>query len=274
MSDSATEIRDYASPEEVAQQMADKGTAKAGLSVSDMLIRGFMAGMALAFATSVSLTVVADGSPLWIGALLFPLGFVILVLLGFELVTGNFALIPVALFQGRVSGAQMARNWSWVFLGNLVGSITYALLLYAALTKFGHVDAGPLGAELASRAESKTIAYAHVGTAAGVATAFVKAVLCNWMVATGTVMALVSGNVIGKIAAMWLPILAFFAMGFEHSVVNMFVIPAGIMFGDTVSIADWWTWNQVTVTIGNIVGAVVLVAMVMYRTHGRHTDTA
>lgn len=269
MADTTTTVQDYVAPEQVAAQMASKGATKAALGADDMLIRGFMSGMLLAFGTSVALTAVAGGSPLWVGALLFPLGFVILVLLGFELVTGNFALIPAALFAGKVSAAQLIRNWSWVFAGNLLGSLAYAVMLYAALTKFGHVDAGPLGAELASRAESKTIAYAHVGTAAGVGTAFVKAVLCNWMVATGTVMALVSTSTIGKIAAMWLPIFAFFAMGFEHSVVNMFVIPAGILFGDQVTVADWWTWNQVTVTIGNIVGALVLVAMVMHRTYGR-----
>lgn len=260
-------VQDYVVPGRVAATMAAAGAKKAGLPVGDLLIRGFMSGMILAFSTSVALTVVAEGSAPWVGALAFPVGFVILVLLGFELVTGNFALIPVAWFDGQVSGALLVRNWSWVFLGNLIGSLAYAVMLYWAVTKFGHADAGALGRLIAERAEAKTIAYAKVGTTAGVGTAFVKAVLCNWMVATGTVMALVSNSVIGKIAAMWLPIFAFFAMGFEHSVVNMFLIPAGILFGGAVTVADWWGWNQVTVTAGNIVGAVVFVAMAMYYTH-------
>lgn len=269
MAETPGSIQDYVAPEQVTLDMAAKGAAKATLPIRDLLIRGFMSGMILAFATSVALTAVSGGSPLWVGALLFPLGFVILMLLGFELVTGNFALIPTALFAGKATFSGLLRNWGWVFFANLVGSLVYAVLLYWSTTKFGHVDGGDLGKELIARAESKTIAYQEVGTAAGVGTAFIKAVLCNWMVATGAVMMLVSKSVIGKIAGIWLPIFAFFAMGFEHSVVNMFVIPAGILFGhgETVTVADWWQWNQITVTLGNIVGALVLVGMVMYYTH-------
>jgi formate/nitrite transporter len=268
MAERPSPVQDYVVPEHVVAAMADAGEKKACLSVQDLLIRGFMSGMILALATSVAFTAVAEGSSPWVGALLFPLGFVILVLLGFELVTGNFALLPVALFDRRITGIQLARNWFWVFLGNLIGALSYAVLLYLSSTEFGHIDGGALSAVLVERAESKTRAYAEVGTAAGIGTAFVKAVLCNWMVATGTVMALVSTSVIGKVVGIWLPIFAFFALGLEHSVVNMFVIPAGILFSDSITIGDWWTWNEVTVTIGNMVGALVLVAMVMYHTHG------
>lgn len=269
MATSPTAVQDYVTPDEVVDAMIAAGSKKAGLAVKDLLIRGFMSGMILGFATSVSFSAIAEGAPLWAGAVLFPLGFVVLVLLGFELVTGNFALIPTALFAGKVGAGVLLRNWSWVFLANLFGAMAYAVLLYWSVTKFGHVDAGKLGAVIVEKAEAKTLAYEHVGTAAGVGSAFVKAVLCNWMVATGTVMALVSSSVIGKITAMWLPIFSFFAMGFEHSVVNMFVIPAGILFGDSVTVADWWLWNQVTVTLGNIVGAVLFVATAMYLTHSK-----
>jgi formate/nitrite transporter len=267
MAETPRDIQDYVTPDRVTAEMVDKGEAKAGLPVRDLLIRGFMSGMLLALSTSVALTAVADGSPLWVGALLFPLGFVILMLLGFELVTSHFVLVPMALFGGRVTGLQLVRAWSWVFLANLIGSLTFAVLLYWTTTKFGHTDAGALGTEIVQRAESKTIAYAEVGTAAGLGTAFIKAALCNWMVATGAMMMLVSKSVIGKITAIWLPIFAFFAMGFEHSVVNMFVIPAGILFGDTITVADWWQWNQIIVTLGNMVGALVLGAMAMYYTY-------
>jgi len=260
-------VEDYVTPDEVTEGMIAKGAAKSRLSVKDMLIRGFMSGMLLGFATSVALTAVADGSPFWVGALLFPLGFVILMLLGFELVTSYFVLIPTAGFAGQVTWAQMLRAFAWVFLANLIGSLTYAVLLYWITTKFGHTDAGAFGQVIVERAEAKTLAYKEAGTAAGVATAFIKAILCNWMVATGAIMLLVSRSVIGKIVGIWLPIFAFFAMGFEHSVVNMFLIPAGILFGNTVTIADWWEWNQITVTLGNIVGAVLFGAMAMYYTH-------
>jgi formate/nitrite transporter FocA (FNT family) len=99
--------------------------------------------------------------------------------------------------------------------------------------------------------------------------AITRAVLCNWMVTLGVVMALTSQSTIGKIAAMWLPIMTFFAQGFEHSVVNMFVIPAGMLLGAHVSLADWWLWNQAPVTLGNLLGGVVFTGLALHVTYGR-----
>jgi formate/nitrite transporter len=265
-------IEDYVIPSDVAATMAVNGAKKAALPTSDLLIRGFMSGMILGFATAVSLSAVAEGALPFVGALLFPAGFVIVILFGFELVTSNFSLVPSAILNKRTTLPRLARNWTWVYFANMVGAVTFAVLFYWSTTKFGHVDGGKLGQTIGERAEAKTLAYEHVGVAAGLGTAFIKAFLCNWMVSTGTVMALVSTSVIGKIAGIWLPIFAFFALGFEHSVVNMFLIPSGILFGDTITIADWLEWNQVIVTLGNIAGAVVLVAMVMYFTHAVRDD--
>jgi formate transporter len=94
-----------------------------------------------------------------------------------------------------------------------------------------------------------------------------KAMLCNWMVTLGVVMALTSQSTAGKIAAMWLPILTFFAQGFEHSVVNMFVIPAGMLLGARISLADWWVWNQIPVTLGNLLAGMVFTGFALYVTH-------
>src|SRR2546422_11285683 len=90
-----------------------------------------------------------------------------------------------------------------------------------------------------------------------------KGILCNWMVTLCVVMALTSQSTIGKIAAMWLPIMTFFAQGFEHSVVNMFVIPAGMLLGARVGPGDWWLWNQNPVTPGNILGRGLLTALAL-----------
>ena len=100
-------------------------------------------------------------------------------------------------------------------------------------------------------------------------TVFVKAILCNWMVCLGVVMAMSSTSTIGRIAGAWMPILIFFAQGFEHSVVNMFIIPAGMMMGAKVSLADWWVWNQIPVTLGNLVGGLVFTGLGLYVTYGR-----
>jgi formate transporter len=98
-------------------------------------------------------------------------------------------------------------------------------------------------------------------------TAFVKGILCNWMVTLGAVLALVSRSTVGKIVAMWLPILTFFAQGYEHSIVNMFVIPAGKFFGAPVSTYQWWVWNQIPVTLGNMVSGVLLTGLALYVTY-------
>ncbi len=98
-------------------------------------------------------------------------------------------------------------------------------------------------------------------------TAAVKGILCNWMVTLGAVLALASRSTIGKVVAMWLPIMTFFAHGYEHSIVNMYVIPTGMLLGAPVSIGKWWLWNQIPVTLGNIVGGVVLTAWVFYATY-------
>jgi hypothetical protein len=98
-------------------------------------------------------------------------------------------------------------------------------------------------------------------------TVFVKAILCNWMVCLAIVLAMTTGSTLGKIACAWMPIFVFFAQGFEHSVVNMFVIPTGMMLGAKVSVADWWLWNQIPVTIGNLVGGFVFTGVALYLTH-------
>jgi len=86
------------------------------------------------------------------------------------------------------------------------------------------------------------------------------------MVTLGVGMALTSTTTIGKIAAMWLPIMTFFALGYEHTIVNMFVIPAGIMLGANVTVADWWLWNEIPVILGNIVGGMLFTGMALYVT--------
>lgn len=257
---------DYIAPAELVADLVAAGEKKARLAAPDMVLRGFMAGLILSFAASLSTTVVAQGMPPFAGALLFPVGFVILVLLGFELVTGNFALLPTALFARRIGPAAMLRSFGLVFAGNLLGSLFYALLFYLASTGCGAHEAGAVAELTVRTAEKKTLAYQADG-GAGWATAFIKAVLCNCMVTLGTVMAFVSRSVVGKIAAMWLPILTFFALGFEHSVVNMYAIPAGMLFGAKVDLATWWLWNQLPVTAGNLLGGAILTGAALYASH-------
>jgi formate/nitrite transporter len=256
---------DYVNPSELIGEMLKAAKRKAALGVNDMLLRGALSGVFLGFATSLAFITQTQGLPPLVGAILFPVGFVMLVLLGLELATGNFALLPPAVAAGEITAGRLLRNWFWVYLGNLGGSTAYALLFYLAITNCGTSNGGPLGDLLRAAAQKKTVAYMAMG-GAGWATAFVKAMLCNWMVTVGALLAMVSRSTIGKIAAMWLPILTFFAQGFEHSIVNMFVIPAGMMLHAPVSLAQWWLWNQIPVTIGNIVSGAVFTGLAMYST--------
>ncbi len=259
---------DSLKPPDIVAAMIQAGATKAQLGPFDLLVRGFLSGALLGFATSLALgATVQTGQPI-VGALIFPVGFVMIVLLGLELVTGSFALLPLATLRRQATPAGVLANWSWVFLGNLIGSVFYAVLLVIALTDAGRVEPTGLAALLIKVAEAKTAGYAQFG-AAGMLTVFVKAILCNWMVCFGVVMAMSSTSTIGRIAGAWMPILMFFAQGFEHSVVNMFVIPAGMLLGAKVSLVQWWMWNQIPVTLGNLVGGLLFTGLALYVTYGR-----
>ena len=257
---------DYVPPGELLSAALAAASKKAQLSVFEMLVRGFLAGAILAYATSLAFVVLTQGLAPVVAAILFPVGFVILVLLGLELATGNFALLPAGLAAGQVSFPKLLRNWFWVYAGNLAGSLFYGVLFYAVVTNFNSGSSGALGELFKTAAQKKTLGYMSLGFR-GWETAFVKGLLCNWMVTLGAVLALVSRSTVGKIVAMWLPILTFFAQGYEHSIVNMFVIPTGKFFGAPVSLSQWWVWNQIPVTLGNIVSGALLTGVALYVTY-------
>ena len=248
------------------QEAVQLAKRKSELPVRDLLIRGILAGAFLGYATSLVFVVLSQGLPPIVGAILFPVGFVILVLLGMELVTGNFALLPAGVMAGTVRVAKLLRNWGWVYLGNLIGSVLYAVLFYLVITNWGTGNGGAVADLLKQVAQKKTLAYAALGYR-GWGTALVKAVLCNWMVTIGTVLALVSRSTVGKIAAMWLPIMTFFALGFEHSVVNMFLIPSGMILGASISLGQALFWNLLPVTLGNLFAGTLLTGMALYVTY-------
>jgi formate/nitrite transporter len=264
---------DYVAPPEIITEVVRLAKRKASLPIRDLLVRGIIAGAFLGYATSLALIIASQGLPAIVGAALFPVGFVMLVLLGLELATGNFALLPLALLSGETTFLRLLRNWGWVYLGNLVGSLLYAALFYLAITNVGTSNGGALGDQLRQLALKKTLAYAALG-GRGWAAAFVKGMLCNWMVTIGAVLALASRSTIGKIAAMWLPILTFFAHGYEHSVVNMYVLPAGMLLGAPVSLKSWWWWNQIPVTVGNVVSGALFTGLALYFTYAAKTKPA
>ncbi len=256
---------DYAKPADVVASMIDVSLKKLALAPRDLLIRGALSGALLGAATSLALTgAITTGQPL-VGAIIFPVSLIIIVLLGLELVTGSFGLLPLARLERKASWSAVVANWSWVYLGNLLGSIGYGALLVIVLTNMGKIEPAGIAARIVSIAEAKTVANEAIGMA-GMVSVFVKAILCNWLVCLGVVMGMTSNSTIGKIVAIWMPIFMFFALGFEHAVVNMFLIPTGMMLGAKVSVYDWWVWNQIPVTLGNLVGGFVFTGLALYAT--------
>ena len=256
---------DYAKPADVVASMIDVSFKKLALAPSDLLIRGALSGGLLGAATSLAfMGAVTTGQPL-VGAIIFPVSLIIIVLLGLELVTGSFGLLPLARLEGKATWSAIGVNWSWVYLGNLLGSIVYGGLLAIALTNMGKIEPAGIAARIVSIAEAKTVANEAIGLA-GTVSVFVKAILCNWLVCLGVVMAMTTSSTIGKIVATWMPIFMFFALGFEHAVVNMFIIPTGMMLGANVSVYQWWVWNQIPVTLGNFVGGFGFTGLALYAT--------
>ncbi|HWU84393.1 MAG TPA: formate/nitrite transporter family protein [Rhodocyclaceae bacterium] len=260
----------YLAPTEFVTKMVDSGESKVFMSTRDTLIRAYMAGAILALAAAFAVTInVQTGQPL-AGAVLFPVGFCLLYLLGFDLLTGVFTLVPLAWLDKRpgVTIGGILRNWTLVFFGNFAGALTVAVMMAIIFTFGFSTEPNIVGQKIGGIGEARTLGYAAHG-AAGMLTLFVRGVLCNWMVSTGVVAAIMSTHVTGKIFAMWMPIMLFFYMGFEHSIVNMFLFPSGLMLGGKFSIADYLIWNEIPTVLGNLVGGITFVGLTLYSTHVR-----
>ncbi|MDQ1125837.1 formate/nitrite transporter [Microbacterium sp. SORGH_AS 505] len=260
----------YVKPTELVQTVIDAGASKVMLSTRDTLIRSIMGGAILTLAAAFAVTIsVTTGSPL-LGAVLFPIGFVMLYLLGYDLLTGVFVLAPLAWLDKRpgVTLGGILRNWGLVFLGNFIGAFAIAVLMAIVFTNGFSTPPNEVGQAIGHIGEGRTVGYAEHG-ANGMLTLFIRAVLCNAMVATGVVLAMVSKDVIGKIVAMWMPIMLFFFMGFEHSIVNMFLFPSGLLLGGDFTIGDYLIWNEIPTVLGNLVGGLLFVGLPLYFTYGR-----
>ena len=258
----------YLMPSEFVTKMVDAGESKIYMATRDALIRSYMAGAILALAAVFAVTAtVQTGSPL-IGAILFPVGFCMLYLLGFDLLTGVFVLTPLAWLDKRpgVTIKAILKNWGIVFTGNFLGALTVAFMMAFVFT-YGFTTApSDVGMKLGGIGEARTLGYAKFGLM-GWFTIFFRGMLCNWMVSLGVVGAMISTTVSGKVIAMWMPIMLFFAMTFEHSVVNMFLFPSGLMMGGNFSILDYFIWNEIPVVLGNLVGGLAFTGLTLYSTH-------
>jgi formate/nitrite transporter len=258
----------YLVPSEFVTKMVDAGESKVFMSTRDTVIRAYMAGAILALAAWFAVTItVSTGQPL-VGAILFPVGFCLLLLLGFDLLTGVFVLCPLALIDKRpgVTLKGVLRNWGLVFCGNFAGAFTVAVCMAIYVTYGFSTEPNAVGKALGAIGVSRTLGYEKYGMA-GMLTLFVRGMLCNWMVSTGVVGAMISTNVTGKVLAMWMPIMVFFYMVFEHSIVNMFLFPAGLLLGAQFTWLDYLLWNEIPTVVGNLVGGLSFTGLTLYATH-------
>jgi formate/nitrite transporter len=248
--------------------MVDSGESKVYMSNKDTLIRAFMAGAILGLAAVFAITVALQTGSSLIGAMLFPVGFIMLYLMEFDLLTGVFVLVPLALLDKRpgITLSQVLRNWGLVFIGNFAGALIVAFMISFVLTYGYSADAGAIGSKIATIGESRTLGYKEHGVS-GWFTIFIRGMLCNWMVSMGVVGAMVSTAVSGKAIAMWMPIMLFFYMGFEHSIVNMFLFPFSMIMGGDFTIMDYIIWNEIPTVLGNLVGGLAFTGLTLYATH-------
>lgn len=260
----------YLAPSEFVSKMVDAGESKILMSTRDTLVRAFMAGALLSLAAVFAITVTTQTNSPLLGAVLFPVGFCMLYLLGFDLLTGVFMLCPLALFDKRpgITVGGMLRNWGLVFVGNFAGALLVAVMMAYVFTFGFTTDPGPVGQKIAGIGVARTLGYAAHGVP-GWLTIFLRGVLCNWMVSTGVVGAMISTDVMGKVLAMWMPIMLFFFMTFEHSVVNMFLFPSGLIMGGEFNLADYFFWNEIPTVLGNVVGGIAFTGLTLYSTHVR-----
>ncbi len=250
--------------------MVDAGEAKVFMSTRDTLIRAYMAGAILALAAVFAITIATTTGSGILAAALFPIGFCMLYLMGFDLLTGVFVLVPLAWLDRRpgVTVNGILRNWGLVFVGNFAGAMTVAFLMAFIFTYGFSVEPGAVGQKIAGIGESRTLGYAEYG-AAGWFTIFIRGMLCNWMVSMGVVGAMISTHVSGKVLAMWMPIMLFFFMTFEHSIVNMFLFPSALIMGGGFSVMDYLWWNEIPTVLGNLVGGLAFTGLTLYSTHVR-----
>src|SRR3954452_16009905 len=258
----------YKTPPEIARAGIATGVTKAALSWDKALVAGFLAGAYIAFAGLLAIVTSAGMDPKTWGGLqtlitgsVFALGLVLVVVAGSELLTGNMALLPLGFLARRVTIGRLGLNLGVVLIGNLLGSLFVA---YFLAVKTGVVTAPvPLG-RLGKIATAKALTETDWQI-------FLRAVGCNWLVCLAVWMALAADDIAGKVLAIFFPIMAFVAMGFDHVVANMFFLPAAIFAGVAIS---WWDTihNWIFAFLGNFVGAALFVAGSYYYLYGRDPE--
>jgi len=260
----------FYSPAETMTQIVANGRRVLTQSLGRTMVLSLLAGFYIAFGAQLATVVTADaaqhvgqGISRFLGGSVFSLGLMLVVVCGAELFTGNSLLAKAAL-EKEISWRKLLENWGVVLLGNFVGSLLMAwLMLRTELWQSGGLSA-------------HAIAIAAKKCSLSFDVALVRGILCNWLVCLAVVMATAARDIGGKILACYVPIMAFVASGFEHSIANMYFIPTGLLLASrTDGVVPPLSWNNfffanlLPVTLGNILGGVIFVAFAYWYVHLR-----
>lgn len=256
------------SPGEIADASLTAGTAKIRATRSSkprLIVQAILAGAFIAFGATLSLIIgygfpeISSGNPAiqkLLSGCMFPIGLILVVVLGAELFTGNNALLIPAYMRRKATLGDIATNWSLVYFGNFIGAFLFTYLLVYSVGLIAH---DPYNNAISSIATAKT--------SMPWATVFLKGVGANWCVCLAVWLALSGKTLIEKCLGCWFPVMAFVALGYEHSIANMFYLPAGMLQGADITVWKAVSANLIPATLGNIVGGALLVGCIHSYVH-------
>lgn len=242
----------YLEPQEIYEYAAEKGKSKANASLLYMVVLGFLGGAFISVGYLAYIRIAGTFPHEWggfgsfIGAAVFPVGLACILVGGGELITSNMMAVGAAYFSKKINFAKLLKNYVFITFMNVIGAVFVAYF-------FGHVVGLTEGAVL-----EKTIHTAEAKINATPLQMIVSGIGCNWLVSMGAWLAFCAKDVTGKILGAWFPVMTFVAIGFQHVVANMFVIPAAMFAGGHITMLDFGT-NMLFVWIGNLLGGAGMV---------------
>ncbi|WIV13420.1 formate/nitrite transporter family protein [Proteiniborus sp. MB09-C3] len=249
----------YLAPSEVAQAIIASSETKASLSITRMLILGIMAGIYIGLGGYAYIVVMQTlgnidaGLMKFFGAFVFPVGLMLVVFSGSELFTGN-NLMTMGLMDKKITLTGMLKNWIFVYIGNFIGSVILAYIIYKSQLVSKDILATTLDLGLAK-------------TSLSFQAAFLRGVLCNILVVLAVWTASASLDIGSRILSVWFPVMLFILSGFEHCVANMFTLPLARFSGLNITWSHIWITNLIPVTLGNIVGGGIIIPVAYYITY-------
>lgn len=250
-------------PDEIMEISVKNGEKKIQKPLLAKLILGFIGGAMISLGylayVRVSASIPADLASLTslVGASVFPIGLIVILLAGGELITGNMMAVAIAFMDKKVSFVDLVKNWLTITLANMVGALFVAFF-------FGHY----VGLTHTGVFQEQVISIAHHKIEASWGQAIISGIGCNWFVGLALWLSYGAKDAAGKILAIWFPVMIFVAIGFQHSVANCFIIPAAIFEGH----GTWLEFlgNFIPVYIGNIIGGSIFVSAFYYLSYKHH----